>query len=99
MKCFVMTRTTRYQDSGETYTWANVYRTRMEAHRALTQEMLSCLDSYLDPAEDYDPIHLCLIAYHKGEAERTHNAILVEGDMEFFGDIFETEINTDKEMS
>lgn len=96
MKVYIMTRTTRYTSTEECYTFADAFASKREAHRALTKEMVDLVSSEqeLDTTEIGLPgVYEIVNAYHAGDEQETHDAILAIGDAQFYGDIFESEVN------
>lgn len=99
MKVFIMQKFKTYYSTGETSAWADAFRTRAAALRAIRAEIATDIDGDMDGSEDNTPEERDEIikkategAFDEGDRGLDHNAILYYGDFTAYYDITETNV-------
>ena len=99
MKVFIMHKFKTYKSTGETFAWADAFRTRKAAEDAIRTEIAMDIDGDMDGSEENTPEERDEIikkavedAFAAGERDGFHNAILNYGDFTAYYDITVTNI-------
>lgn len=99
MKIYIVHKSKIYASTEEVYAWAQAYRTRDDAARAISAEIESDIDADMAGTEDCsdaeraEVMQCCKVkAWQFGAETETHDAILQYGDFTAYYDITEQNI-------
>lgn len=99
MKVFIMHKFKTYDSTPENYAWADAFRTKAAALRAVRAEIASDIDADFETSDEERPENVDEIikkavegAFAAGGRDGFHNAILYYGDFTAYYDITVTNV-------